>query len=450
MTEFIIKRMFNFLSPSSIPRWFFALVPYKIGEGLAINLLPLFIVQVAGGSVNDVAIVNSLTALAGVAAFTIWGNLSDKIKRRRPFLLLGFIGFCLCTILIALAQNFNQVLGACILEGFLMAAVTPQATALVIDSVSEYHLSRYFGNFYLLVAWSFVVAVILGSVWLAIFSGIWGVAFAMRGLLFLAAAIASLSIVFALMWIRESKTVNSRRPFIPSLLGILSVAVIERRVLFYPARLIYYVMRPEWLTRMPMQLKSYLSLYYVCCFAFFLSIQIIFVPFPIFLNKVFQASNTQIFLISFGKSFIEACFYLPMSRLVQQKNTIKIQAVATGVRICTFFNLFLLSIWQPTPVSLLIVGLLQLLNGLSWSAITVSNSISIARLARKGQEGVAIGVYNSTIGIATVIGSILSGYLAVNYGYSFCFATGSILTAGTAITLWWLSSVWSANRPEPS
>ncbi|MFP4120702.1 hypothetical protein [Coleofasciculus sp.] len=39
---------------SSTPLWFFHLVPYKIGECFFINLLPLFIVQVVGGSITDV------------------------------------------------------------------------------------------------------------------------------------------------------------------------------------------------------------------------------------------------------------------------------------------------------------------------------------------------------------------------------------------------------------
>ncbi|MEQ8466508.1 hypothetical protein [Coleofasciculus sp. E1-EBD-02] len=42
---------------SSTPLWFFHLVPYKIGECFFINLLPLFIVQVVGGSITDVLLI---------------------------------------------------------------------------------------------------------------------------------------------------------------------------------------------------------------------------------------------------------------------------------------------------------------------------------------------------------------------------------------------------------
>jgi MFS family permease len=70
------------------PTWFYAFIPHKLGGGLTATLLPLFVVQVAGGSVADVGWVTSLTALAGVPASIFWGNLSDRPGRRRPFLLL--------------------------------------------------------------------------------------------------------------------------------------------------------------------------------------------------------------------------------------------------------------------------------------------------------------------------------------------------------------------------
>ncbi len=56
-------------SKLTIPLWFFAFIPYKLGEGLLVILLPLFVVQVTGGKVADVELVNSLTSLAGMLGF---------------------------------------------------------------------------------------------------------------------------------------------------------------------------------------------------------------------------------------------------------------------------------------------------------------------------------------------------------------------------------------------
>jgi len=83
------------------PAWFYALIPQKLSSGLTFTLLPLFVVQVAGGTVADVGQVASLTALASVPASVLWGSLSDWLGRR-PFLLLGFLVFAVSTLLIGL------------------------------------------------------------------------------------------------------------------------------------------------------------------------------------------------------------------------------------------------------------------------------------------------------------------------------------------------------------
>jgi MFS family permease len=252
------------LSRLTVPLWFFGFVPYKLGEALLITLLPLFIVQTVNGSVTDVGRVHSLTSLAGVIAFIVWGNLSDRLKLRRPFLILGFCGFALCTALTATAQGIEQVMIFSTLGAFFMAALTPVASALVIDGNPEDRWANAFGQFYQISGWSFVGGVLLGASWLA---------------------------------------------------------------------------------------------------------------------------------------------FLP------------IHWTSMGLR------------------SLL------LLTGLTWAAISISSTTIVAKLAPKGQEAIAMGSYNSLIGIATIIGSLVGGMMAVSYGYSACFITGALLMGLTAAQLWWIGRI---------
>lgn len=424
----------------SVPRWFFAFIPYKIGEGLLVNMLPLFIVQIAGGSVFDLGKVSSLNALAGVVAFSLWGNLSDRMGRRRPFLILGMIGFCLCTLLIGMGHNVTQVLISGMVGGFLMAAVTPVSTALIIDSVPEKKLPQSFGRFYLIGGWSFVAALVLGVIWLAFFSQWWGTAWAMRSLFLFAAVAASLSLILCLLWIEEPKQISSRSCFKPSLLGRFSVAISERRALFYSSRSIYFIFRPEWLAHLQ-YLKSPLGLYYGCTALLFLGIQISFLPFPIFLTDVLKATNTEVFAILLFKSIVEALFYLPMGRFARSVNSIRLQtwATATRVGILVIFTFFAMA--EPTPFSLFLIGIAHLLSGLTWAAINVSSMVSMAVLSPKGQEGMAMGVYNSVIGVSTIVGALFGGYLATHLGYDFCFGIGVVLMGLTTICLWSLEAI---------
>jgi predicted MFS family arabinose efflux permease len=58
----------------------------------------------------------------------------------------------------------------------------------------------------------------------------------------------------------------------------------------------------------------------------------------------------------------------------------------------------------------------------------------------------ALGVYNSIIGVATMVGSLVSGYLAARFGYSWCFATGTVLTGLTVVCFWLLELIMHSHH----
>lgn len=431
---------------SSVPRWFYSLIPYNIGAGMLENLLPLFIVQVIAGSVTDVGTVRALISVASVIAFILWGNLSDRLKSRRPFLLLGFAGFGLYMLLLSFGTNVNQVLVYSILGGFLISAVAPVATALVVDTVPERHLPKAFRTFCEMGSWSFLGAIMLGGIWLSILSDTWGTVRAMRSLFFATGLLAFISLILCLLWVREPRQVTSRRQFNPRLLGRLSIAAIERRLMFAPTRTIYFILRPQWLGK---QLQRPLILYYLYSAIFFIGIHLFFTPFPIFLTESLGATNTQVLSIALAKSAIEALFYKPMGQFLQKRNCFQLQAVSAAVRMGSLICFTLLALAKPTPVTLFLAGLTHLLTGVTWAVTNVSSAMCVAQLATKGQEGMALGMYNSVIGVATIFGALASGYIVVSFGYSACFGIGAILCGLTAFCLWWLGTVTPTAKPSP-
>lgn len=436
----------GWLSRCFEPIWFFAFVPFKFAEAVLITLLPLFVVQVANGSVADVGQIHSLISLAGVVAFIVWGNLSDKFGRRRPFLIVGFLGFAVCTALLALGNGVREVAIFSTLAGFFIAAVTPVASALVLNSFPEQQWAPVFGRFYQIAGWSFVGGVLLGSAWLTLRPEALSNAQAMRSLLLFSGGFACLSFICCLLWVRESREFRKKRRFTRQLLGRLTVAAIERRAIFYPSRMMYFVLRAGWQGHLQKLVGGPLLSYYGCSGLFFFAITLVYIPLPIFLTDVLGATNSQVFLITLGKAAIEAFFYMPVGRFVQQRRGISLQAWATAARVVIFLIFTAVALMQPSAMSLIIVGVTHLFTGLTWAAINVSSTTVVAALAAKGQEGMAIGLYNSILGSATILGSVIGGLLAASFGYGACFILAAILTTVTSVVLWKLQDA----MPNPT
>jgi MFS family permease len=425
----------------SVPLWFFAFIPYKLGESVLITLLPLFIVQVVGGSIADVAKLSSINALVGMLAFILWGNLSDWLGFRRPFLILGFLTFPLCMSFISLADTISEMMLFSALGAFFMATITPISSALVIESFSEAKWPKLFGEFYRISGWSFVVGVSVGITWLSLFSGWWGTVAAMRSLLLLAGVVSLLSLILCLLWVKEPPVVHKQRKFHPKMIGTLSVGIIEKRAMFYSSRVIYFVFHPTSAIAFLKQLGNGLGIYYLCSLLFFFGINLVFIPLPIFLTENLKASNVDIFLIAIAKSTVESWLYVPMGKQVQKCSGLKLQIEAIAIR-CGIFVIFAtLAMMPPERDSLVVIGCAQILSGVTWAAISVSSSTMVAVLAPKNKEGLAIGFYNAIVGASAALGSLVSGYLVGSFGYAATFGTAALLTGLTAVCFWYLEPV---------
>ncbi len=419
----------------SAPAWFYAFIPHKLGGGLTATLLPLFVVQVVGGTVADVGQVTSLMALVSVPASILWGNLSDQLGRRRPFLLLGFLGFAVSTLLIGLVRSVPEVLLVSTLGALFSTTIAPVASALVLDDIPEDQWPESLGRFSQIGGWSFVVGLLMGTAWLALLPGRWGTGRAMRGLFLFAGVVAMLSLVLALKWLREPAAVRTRREFHPAFIGRLAVAVVER-TLFHPPRLRYFVLRPAFLTEVWQHLRNALGHYYLCSFLLFLAINVGFVPFPIFLSDTLRATNAQVFFISLIKSTTDAFLYVPMGHLVRRRPGGGLLAQAAAVRVGIFGFFALIALVRPGPIILVIVALVHVFTGVTWAAITVSGTTAVAVLAPKGLESRAMGLYNAIIGAAGIVGSLVGGHLAETFGYGVSFGSAALLIGLTAAGLW--------------
>jgi DHA1 family multidrug resistance protein-like MFS transporter len=432
-------------SKPPIPRWFYVFTPQKLGSGLTSTLLPLFVVQVIGGSVVDVGWVTSLTTLAGVPGSILWGNLSDRLRKRRPFLLLGFVGFAGATSLIGLGQNVGQVLILSALGGLLGAAVGPVGSALVLDDIDQERWPEHLGRFNQVGGWSFVIGLLIGTGWLSLLPGRWGTGPAMRGLFLVAGGVASLSLIMGGLWLQEPSSVRSLRQFQPGLIGKLTIGVVER-ALALPPRALYFVLRPASLWQVGEHFRNKLGQYYVCSFLLFFAINVGFVPFPIFLTNVLDATNAEVFLIYLIKSTMDALFYVPMGRLMQRRLGIGLQAQAAAVRVGIFALYAMLALVRPGPSGLLVVGLVHTLTGVTWAAIAVSGTTAVAVMTPKELEGRAMGLYNAIIGAGGIAGSMVGGNLAEALGYSVSFGAGALLMGLTAAWLWRLRTAIRDSR----
>ncbi|HEY5596827.1 MAG TPA: MFS transporter, partial [Candidatus Bipolaricaulota bacterium] len=116
------------------PALYFGLTVFFVGFGnYSFSLLiPILVVDRAGYSFSELALVLTSYSLAVILFGPLWGYLSDKIGRRRPIIILGYCIFSLSSIFYVFADALPAYMVLRFLQGVGMAA-HPMVTALFSD-----------------------------------------------------------------------------------------------------------------------------------------------------------------------------------------------------------------------------------------------------------------------------------------------------------------------------
>lgn len=108
------------------------------GSGMLITLLPLYIIDLHTTILPDLPLaVKAGFVLAVFGIFMtisqpIMGNMSDKLNRRKPFVIAGLIGYILLSLAYAYAADYEQLLLIRMIQGITVGATIPAVMAMVV------------------------------------------------------------------------------------------------------------------------------------------------------------------------------------------------------------------------------------------------------------------------------------------------------------------------------
>jgi MFS family permease len=407
-------------------KWFYSYLPQGIAGGATSPLIPLF-AYALGASLGDVGIIAAATSVASVPAFMLWGSLSDRLKTRKVFLILGFLGAAVSFLAMALCFDMPEFYLANLLIGFLGAASAPVGAVLVMETAER---SQWPGRLALisqLTGVGYIVGLSVGVVWLAVGPVLLGTLSAMRGLFVIGAALGLLSGLLAGMWLREPQEHLERR----SIHLVDNLFRIER-VKFLPMRMLHYL---DFRNRKASKLSRPLRTYLVCVFLLFSGFTAFYGFFPILLQQVYGLSESAVFAVYIASQVGSVLTYLRVGRWVQERGSRRTQMYASLGRTLLFPAFLVFGFSSLSPAAIL-VGILALHAGvgLCWALINVSGSTLVSDLAPDDARAEAMGAYNAVQGFGSILGPLLGGFAAEFLGYGVGIAVSvAFILAGVAI-----------------
>lgn len=416
------------MAEESDDKWYYSFLPFNVSGGSTSPLIPLFITEALGGTLGDVGMASALSSAASVPSNILWGNLSDTIKRRKIFVLLGFGGLALALFMMGVSTDLASYFFANFMLGLLSTAAAPIGTVLILEVFKREEWAKRLGEFSRVGGIGWVIGLALGSVWLMLMTGSDQVT-PMRALFILAASISALSILLAIKWIPEPEQNLERRTVD---LKVLDYPIlIFEKARYLPNRLVHVLhvgASNLSFNNFPKSLRRY----YMVAFFIFAGGLCFYVALPIFLKSYVGLSSSMVFVIYVGSSLMAALTYRTAGKLVAEIGGKKVQWLAASGRIILFPSFFLVTLLPMAEWTFVVVFiLLHALVGLCWAGLSVAGNALVSNLSYKEFRAEGMGMYNATQGLAAIAGSVIGGFVAQLFGFLVVFlvASGFMLIA---------------------
>ncbi len=362
-----------------------------------------------------VGIVSSVSSAAAVPALIFWGDISDKIKKRKIFILIGFFGSFASLMLVITVHDIYTYLGMLIAFQIIAMASVPVSTLLILENSSRDLWPSIMGKFNSYNAIGTVLGIGSGIIFLTVYSdkgpSVLPYVYMLSAIVYL---LAGLSALFTL---KEPQVIIKRN----RLNWIYTVRLFER-LRFFPTHIIHTGINTN-NHRISLDLRRYLIVTFILMAAF----QIFFVPYPVFVLNRFHATEDEIYIMYLINSLMSAMTFFPAGRYIKYIGSNRMLIYSISLRAMIFIIMGIITInASGLYYFILFIAIYGILGGV-WSFISISEVTSISNMADQATRGKVIGYYNSLNGAGQIVGSLLSGFIAYDISYLFDFILASLI-----------------------
>ena len=332
-----------------------------------------------GASSSEMGWFQSSTNLSNNVMQVFWGRLSDRLKRRIPFIVLGSLIVSGLWIPIIFVTSASQLIILLAIQALLGSMATPAWTALIGDLVPSFKLGRANATINLWASIGSLIATLSSGIIMIAIGGTLQEMFLVPLTVATICGVTSSLIMFKLKEKKNNEKLNLKEHFASKILG-LDVLARARKMPYF----IKYC-------------------YVEGIFQFFMSIS--WPLFSITQIRILKASMLQIALLSVVQSFVTIIFQGWAGRLADNVGR-KPLLVFFRFSLVTVPIAYVLS---PDINTLIVVGAFW---GLAQALGQASATAYLLDVSPEEYRGSFTALFNLVVGVITFFGSLIGGYLS--------------------------------------
>jgi MFS family permease len=412
--------------------WVNAVLPFNIALGPVGTLIQLLILNLHG-TVIDVGLAITLFNAVSVPAAVVWGFVTDRFNRRKLIIVASYLvtGGILVSFLFAGTGYLVSLLYA--VFSFVASASTTPLNLLIMETERKQKWATTFARFSMIMS--------IGQTAGLVLSVAWGLFLSLTYLVVPLAILSVFSAVLSALMIKEPSVIFERQVIAmnkPSFFNrLLAVPFFFLRVpRLNDFKRVFRNIRYE-LTRQVPILYFSIFMFYLASGIFNTSL----VP----SLKSNNMSSFLIFLVTTVAMVVQIVAFKYAGPYTERKSLVK-AAVGGLVLRSVGYGLLGVSLYVISGVVFLAPVLIfyPLAAGFAYSIYYTASNTMVFNTLGGGRQGHSLGVYSALTGIATLLGSLVSGFTSFFLGFSTTFILAAACLGFSA----WLVSLLKHSNPS--
>jgi len=369
-----------------------------------------------------VAIFNGIS----IPAALFWGFATDRLHKRKALIALSYALMAVALVSFFFDRTTAGTISRYSIISFVSVASATPLNLLIMETETKSKWAGAFARLSMISSVGNVAGLVLSTVWADIFPVQLIILFVPMGAFAVASSILALVTINEPAFVLERETVAMRKPSLFSRLranpvffvGIPAVSDFKRA---------FRGLRSS--------LTSYLPLFFISTILFYISSGLFntsFVPSMHFFSMPDQA----VFGVILAGVVVQTLSFQAAGTYVGSRSLVTTSIQGLLLRGWSYLAIGACAILVPAAyygISILI--LYPLAGGVAFAVYYTASNTMMFHTVQAKSAGAALGVYSAIVGIASMLGSLASGFISVYSGYSTTFVLASVLLFAAALVV---------------
>ncbi|HYC27070.1 MAG TPA: MFS transporter [Nitrososphaerales archaeon] len=414
-------------SKKSRVSWVYSVFPISVSSGPLGTMVQLYLIELNGLALGTIygglaaAIFNGVS----IPAALFWGLATDRLHRRRALIAFSYA----VTAVVLVSFYFDHTTAGTIARysavSFVSVASATPLNLLIMETEKKDRWAGAFAKLSMVSSIGNVAGLILSTFWSQALPGQLILLFVPMGFFALASTGLAVATISEPPFVFERETVALRKPSLFSRLRAIPVFFItvpkasDFRRSFRGLR---------------SGLTSYVPLFYISTMMFYASSGLFntsFVP----AMHLYSLTDQEVFSVILAGSVVQTLAFQGAGSYVSRRPLATSSIQGLLLRGWSYVGMGVLALLVPNSyflVPALIVY--SLAAGVAFAVYYTSSNTMVFNTVQHKSAGAALGVYSAVVGIATMGGSLASGFISVYLGFYTTFViSGVLLFAAVAI-----------------